>query len=207
MVRKAMDLAQRRKELLQTVWIAADADDSHWAQRSHPYLKHFDHLIPNNRETASLDVSAAPGKVVNLVNLIKQSAESNASIHEITNHILSAKLSWLSDNNDPEAAKSALSLGVELWLFTEPCFDALDRPLDYAVQHRLEQSVAPPSGSPAKSTMLSRDFSATSLTRKAGFRLMWTSNLSQHLLLKGEKYLYVFCHARVLARYQCGMEK
>jgi hypothetical protein len=207
MVWKSRDLARRHKELLQTVWIPADTDEKHWAKRSDPYVNHFSQLIPNNRETASLDASDAAGEIVKLVDLIKKSVKADAPVRDIANHILSAKLSWLGDNSDIEAAKSALSLAVELWLFTEPVLDNLDQPFDQAIKDRLQQSVAPRPGSPAISTMLSSDISAKSLVRKAGLRLMWTSNLSEHLLLIGDKYLSVFCHARILARYQSGIEK
>ena len=207
MVRPSRTLIRHQKEVLQSIWVSADSNGSRWPRISSPYIQHFNHLTPASRETASLTTIDAPGEVVSLVNLVKQSARSSTSIQDIANDILAAKLPWVSKNDDLEAAKSSLSLILELWLFVEPSLLDLNKSLNDVVKGHIQQSVTPRSGSSTTTKMLSSDFSAKSLTSKAGFHLVWTSKLSEHLMLKGKRYLYVFCHASILAQYQRGMER
>ncbi|KIW18032.1 hypothetical protein PV08_02319 [Exophiala spinifera] len=201
---KAKSIEKNRKELLEKVWRADNADATHWIRRSDPYVQHFNNLLLHSRTVSALEESRALTEVIRLVDLIRQAADQTSSLRYITEQIAASKPAWVSDSRDEEAIEAALCLAVGLWLFVTPCMTSLDVPLNQAIKERLRQELLPcsPSAFSPASTLLTPDFSADSLTRAGGIRLMWTSNLSEHLMLKGDEYLYIFCHARVLAQYQ-----
>ena len=194
--------------LLREIWKAQDDHEKYWEKRSAAYIKHFENLIPLNRATAFLELPSDQDQVLQLVSIVRESAAPTATLHQLKGIVASARLPFLSDANDDGAAESALVLAIQLWLFVEPPMEDLNRSLSTAIKLKLPRKASfGANASKLATTLLSEDFSAKSLTRKGGFRLMWTSDLSEHLVIKGEHYLYVFCHARILGSYQSQEER
>ncbi|KAI1615454.1 hypothetical protein EDD36DRAFT_432871 [Exophiala viscosa] len=194
---------ERRTRLLREVWGFQDAHENDWEKRSAPYLKHFESLIPLNRATAFLELPTDQDQVLQLVSIVKESAAPTATLHQLKGIVATANLPLLKDANDDGAAESALVLAIQLWLFLELPMEDLNRSLGTAIKVKLPRKPAfGVNAAKVATTLLSEDFSAKSLTRKGGFHLMWTSDLSEHLVIKGEYHLYVFCHARILGSYQ-----
>lgn len=105
---------------------------------------------------------------------------------------------YASSNGVPSDASihRALQFAIRLWLFV-PLDEELLRGFDtlpMIIERRL-RAVGATQG-PAET--LSDDFSQMTLSRIGGLRLVWTSDISRHLVLEDE-YLYCFQHGAALA--------
>jgi ethanolamine utilization protein EutQ (cupin superfamily) len=84
-----------------------------------------------------------------------------------------------------------------LWLFAEIEIEDEDLMMKQVVEAQLKDVKGGPSSIP----LLSKDFSHKTLTRKAGMKVVWTSNLLEHLQYDGESTVHIFRHAQALGSY------
>jgi hypothetical protein len=90
-----------------------------------------------------------------------------------------------------------LSFAVRLWLFTKPDLENGNLSLQDAVRKPLSKIC-----STSSNEWIWLDFSANTLTLRAGFRIMWTSDLSEHLTFASKSVIRVFSYASVLEQFR-----
>ena len=87
---------------------------------------------------------------------------------------------------------TALISVVRLWLFATIALQGENETLGAAL------AISLPQRGVLRKESLSFDFSATNLTRKGGFKFVWTSDLSNHLTFASHSEIYFFRHGRLL---------
>ena len=178
------------QDILSGVW-GLDPAAPHQLEAYRDHWKESRSLINNDNLALS-----SRAHVVELISLVQ--GKCDLSVQDIESAVRAANLACLEDCYDDESASAALDFALRLWLFTEPDLEEKKSALSEVVAQKLpaalSQSHAP------DLPCLSDDFSAKSLTRKGGLRLVWTSYLSEHLLLEGSQ-LKVFRHASALRRH------
>lgn len=108
---------------------------------------------------------------------------------------------WLAKPSDTDSQQHFLSWFIEFWLFVKVKIDDPDQTLPAIIAANLPQrGLMPLPGS----GLLSDDFCAKSLTRKAAFELCFTSNLAEHLTFKkaSKKSLCIFRHSQMLEHFR-----
>ena len=137
------------------------------------------------------------GNVTELIAIVREN--SQGSVENVETAIAGANLRALEHDPDPISITAALRFSMRLWLFTEPELSDKSLTLRQLVEQKLPKTAT--STDLAILHTLSDDFSAKSITRKGGFRLVWTSYLSEHLTFEGTSSLRVFRHASALRQY------
>ncbi len=161
---------------------------------SAPYVDHVKEVLNWQDPAEKRKVSwEDPNNVVELVSLLKDKAREPLQV--VKDGLTNPQRSWMPDPVDDISARRAINLAVRIWLFVEPETLQWTQRLRDVVHESLPKIPLLPLVAPGT---LSDDFSAKTLARKAGIRLIWTSSLSQHLTLVGNSGLKVFRHARVL---------
>jgi hypothetical protein len=202
--RRKKDAAALR--LLQRVWRVDEASGNQWATYLPAYVNYYERQVGSSLITAPLQHLNNPENVIDLVDIVRD--EQNLTLQELIEAIRNANRSLLKNSVDDKTVKNALELALKLWLFTTPSFADLSQTVKHAIGHEFTQQQAQPTSYAAsKVKSLSLDFSAKSLTRRGGFCLMWTSDLSEHLTIKGKEHLLIFCHARILQEYMAREER
>jgi hypothetical protein len=135
--------------------------------------------------------------VLALVAAIKH--HHGSSIKDIKLSISSTQRSFLTKSFNDASVLAALKFAVRLWLFTpiDDCLGDEDESLKAIIERKVTSSSMP---GPSVATMerLSHDLCEKNLTRKAGMKLVWTSDLSEHLQLMGNSTLKIFRHVSTL---------
>jgi hypothetical protein len=141
-------------------------------------------------------------KIQELVSIVK--SKRNSSLQDMKAAIIAARPGCLDNGFNDAAVINAMDFATRLWLFIEPTLTDETLTLEQIVQQKL-----PKQGTSQRvaGKCLSTDFSAKSLTRRAGFRLLWTSDLSQHLIMTGDSQLHIFRHASILHKYARSVEE
>lgn len=140
-----------------------------------------------------------PKQVVELVQFVRD--RQSKTFSDIRNELVTANPEWVNGHIDDVSAQQIFEFVIRLWLFTEPRVDDLQKDVKHVVHESLPGKSVPEPG------MLSSDFSAKTLTRKAGIRLVYTNCLSDHLKFVGKSQLMIFCHASVLRQYPESSER
>ena len=180
------------RDLLPGVWGLAPTAPSY---RLEAYREHWMETVTSIDDADLL--LASQQNVTKLIAIVRGS--SQGSVKDVETAILAANLDALTNGSDPDSISAALRFAMRLWLFTEPDLSDNSLTLGKLVELQLPQLASSTPLAPSMS--LSGDFSAKSLTRKGGFRLVWTSYLSQHLTFEGTSRLRVFRHASALRQY------
>ena len=182
------------RDLLPGVWGLSRTAPSH---RLEAYREHWKESVSSVEDADLLLALASQRNVTELIGIVK--GNSQGSVEDVETAITGANLNALENGSDPVSVSAALRFAMRLWLFTEPDLSNKSLTLGQLVGQRLPKIASPtPLAHP---NSLSDDFSAKSLTRKGGFRLVWTSYLSQHLTFEGTSRLRVFRHAAALRQY------
>jgi hypothetical protein len=179
--------------LLPSVWgLAPETAPSY---RLAAYGEHWRETVTSIDD---VDLLLTPQRnVTKLIAIVRGS--SQGSVGDVEAAIAKANLDALPNGADAVSVTAALRFAMRLWLFTEPDLSDKSLTLSQLVEKQLPQATTPTTL--ANYHHLSDDFSVKSLTRKAGFRLVWTSYLSQHLTFEGTSHLRVFRHASALRQY------
>lgn len=135
--------------------------------------------------------------VTELIEIVREN--SRGSVENVETAIAGANLRALEHSSGPISVTAALRFAMRLWLFTEPELSDKSLTLRQLVEQKLPKTTT--STDPAILRTLSDDFSAKSMTRKGGFRLVWTSYLSEHLTFEDSSSLRVFRHTSALQQY------
>jgi hypothetical protein len=182
--------------LLLGVWGLTFGHDVH-----HPaaYIDHCRNLLDLLAGHSSSQIDRKD--IIDLVELV--GASRDKSIEQIKGDIRAANAKWMISAVDNDSLLAALEFVIRLWLFIKPQLADGTRTLPQVValelpQHRTSQH------SPGH---LTRDFCATSLTRRGGIKIEWTSYLSDHLTFVGKARLRVFRHVAVLRKYSQSKER
>lgn len=198
-------------QLLEGVWRADRAEGSPWATCVPAYINYYKRQVGSNLITAPLQQLNSPENVIDLIDIVRDELAKtgqHSTLQELVDAIRNANRSWLKSSGDDKTVKNAVELALKLWLFTAPSFADLSQSLIPAISQKFAQHQAQPTSHAAtKVRALSLDFSAKSLTRRGGFYLMWTSELSEHLMIKGKEHVLVFCHAHILREYMAREER
>lgn len=180
------------RRLLPGVWGLASTAPSH---RLEAYKEHWKETV-SSIEDPDLSLTSQQN-VTNLIAIVR--GNSDGSVEDVETAILGAELDALANSTDPVSVSAALKFAMRLWLFTDPDLSDKSLILSQLVKKQLLQITR--STHLDGLSCLSEDFSAKSLTRKGGFRLVWTSYLSEHLTFEGTSRLKVFRHASALRQY------
>ena len=168
-----------------------------------PYREHHTSLLLKRHLNDNINLKLhIASDVIQLVQVVRRNA--GKSLGGIERAIRQEAPSSLVSNNIL-AAQNALDLVVRLRLFTTINFDRLNLSLIEAVKDSV--SVHRQANKTPVLDMLSEDFSAKSLARKAGIRIVWTSNLPDHLTFATTTGLHVFRHTTVLKNYSEAAER
>ncbi|KAB8356640.1 hypothetical protein FH972_024217 [Carpinus fangiana] len=152
------------------------------------YLDHYYHL------SNSLDYATVAPKshqdAIDIVNIIR--TQPLQTKQEMRQALQAKSPQWLKDHS-AEAIDSALGYAVSLWLMVQPDGWRNDQSIiDFAA------AKFPRASTRASNVKLT--FDALSLRRIAKIRIVWTSNLDEHLELNSRtSALYLFSHASFLA--------
>jgi hypothetical protein len=166
---------------------------------------HYETLLSNRRllddqNTDLRDSGTQSSDVIQLITSLKQ--QTDTSITDIRNSLQNNPPAWLLNPQSREAQDKVLSFAVRLWLFTKPDLEDGNLSLQDAVRKPLSKIC-----STSSNEWIWLDFSANTLTRRAGFRIMWTSDLSEHLTFASKSVIRVFSHASVLELYENTNER
>jgi hypothetical protein len=139
--------------------------------------------------------------IISLVKTVRSS--SHLPVRDILAAIEKAEPPCLREEgaSDEDDLKKALVFACKMWLFLDLDFTESERSLKYLVAQKFDAVGIRPFYSSGPRSLLSKDFSQKSFERKAGIRLIWTSDLSQHLELVGQRTIKVFRLAGALAAY------
>jgi hypothetical protein len=167
---------------------------------------HYESLL-NNRQllddqnTALRDSDTQSAGVAALISILK--ARGQETIANIHLHLKENPQDWILDPNDRTAIDNALQFAIRLWLFTKPDLSDRTGTLHEAIQDPLLKI----NGS--SNAWLWMDFSAMMLEERAGFRMEYTSDISEHLTFASSSVIRIFSHACVLKRYDTakGIER
>lgn len=193
---------KQQAELLTKMW---GLDVNRGRVWSEAYADHYhDTIQANNLLAQTPSPFDRCTEVIELVNLVK--CKCLLSIADVTLAVQQACSGWMTTAIDGEAAHCALKLALKLWLFSEPSLNDPSQMLIHANRKHYEPGRTSQNPLAVDIKSLSTDFSAKSLTRKGGFYLVWTSDLSQHLTFASKDQIRVFRHARILEQYQRGLE-
>lgn len=142
---------------------------------------------------------ASSSDIINLVGRIKTNQQN--PLHDIKNDLQNSPPTWMPEPVTEESARKVIDLAIRLWLFTHPQTFLWSQGLKDIVQQSLPTPTATQTLAVTAARSLSSDFSAKSLTRKGGIRLVWTSYLGEHLTFVGKAQLRIFRHVSVLREY------
>ncbi len=136
--------------------------------------------------------------VVDLVAWLRVGAQS---IKDIKLGLSGTRPSYLKSSFSDSSIVAAVKFAVRLWLFV-PIDDQVSDE-DLSLKQMIEQKLphAPTTYRTSSLRSLAAGVCEKDLTRKAGIKLLWTSNLSEHLELIGRSKLKIFRHASVLSSY------
>ena len=132
--------------------------------------------------------------VIKLVDFLKENCDK--SIDHLVADVCRTKIC---EALSEKAAFVGIDLGLRLWLFVSP--DLSNRRLSLVESVRCSVSnVGAEIGLPIV-TKLSEDFSEETLSKKGGFKVVWTSNLLEHLSFESSGTLRIFHHASALRNF------
>jgi hypothetical protein len=191
--RSADDLS---RALLLGVWGLTFGLDVNY---SAAYTDHCKNLLGLLSEHSSSQIDR--NDIIDLVKLV--SASRVETIGQIKDDIRAADPKWMMFAGDDDSIFDALDFAIRLWLFVKPELDDGTRTLSQVVAAKLPERMAPQQ----KPSHLSRDFCAKDLTRRGGFKIEWTSYLSDHLTFVGKARLRVFRHVSALQKYSRSKER
>jgi hypothetical protein len=147
----------------------------------------------DDQHTRLRDSDQQSSDVAALISILKTRGQD--TIEDIHLFLQNNAPDWILDANDGETIENVLHFAIRLWLFTKP--DLNDR--TQTLQEAIRAPLLKVNGS--SNTWLWLDFSASTLEKRAGFRMHWTSDISEHLTFASSSVIRVFSHACVLERY------
>lgn len=177
------------RALLSGVWGLCCGQDVHYCAAYTDHCKNLLGLL-SGHSSARIDRN----DIIELVDLVAVNREE--PIDRIRNEIKASNPKWMTSAIDDDSIHASLDFAIRLWLFIGPELKDGTRTLSQVVAEQLPDR-AP---SPNKPGHLSHDFCAKSLTRKGGFKIEWTSYLSDHLTFVGKARLRVFRHVSALKK-------
>jgi hypothetical protein len=179
------------RKLIRELWLIGDSLEWHQVKAYQEHIKEC--------RKAKDDDSIPCAKVADVLKLVDQvKASKHLQVSQIYGRIRAA-YSTNQQQQEPihdASIHQAFSFAVRLWLFlplTTELRQTSSRTLETTVQDVTSRFSSP---SPDNRT-LKEDFCEKSLTRKAGIKLRWTSDLTRHLELR-ENRLFVFRHGAAL---------
>lgn len=207
MFRQSRKRTSLRGQLLQRVWRVEDADDDHWIERSAAYISHYKQ-VEFAEGSASLGEPFSQEEVIQLVEETRSVVLRKGTVQDIQRALQQSNATFSKKLTTTESVERAVSLVLNLWLFIYPSTQSPGHTIIQLVKSALpaKPSILPANCS-AATTILSEDFCAKSLTRKGGFFLVGTADISKHLTFEGQSHMKIFCHARVLRQYQRSEER
>lgn len=161
---------------------------------------HYYNLLSNQRllddqNTSLRESDTQSSDVIALVTDLKK--QTQKSISDVRTSLQNSPPAWLLSPQNQEVLDKVLTFSVRLWLFTKPDFSDENKTLKEAICGPLNKISTNPSNA-----WMWLDFSEKALSQKAGFRLMWTSDLSEHLTFASRTEIRVFAHASVLEQFE-----
>lgn len=189
----------KHREILDGIW-GLDLDTNVSCPAA--YIEHYrqTQLVVRSSPLRSIGTN----KTIDLVKLVKE--HHGQSIATIKNELRSSQTKWAIHDVDDAAASRAVETITMLWLMATPS----KMPSELGDKLFLRDIVAqgfensnPSVPAAARSIKeLSPDFSSLNLSRKAGIKILYTSCLTEHLLMSGKRQLRVFHHASMLRKYR-----
>lgn len=143
--------------------------------------------------------NATRKELIELLNVMK--SHHSRPIHEIKAELRRSSLAAIAPNNDDAVITKAIEIGIKLWLMIRPPKVMDDNlTIKEIVAQSFEKQRVPAAAASIED--LSSDFCARNLLRKGGIDVLWTSCLSDHLLMDGKHQLKVFHYASLLRKYR-----
>ncbi|MCJ1327365.1 hypothetical protein MMC10_004034 [Thelotrema lepadinum] len=139
------------------------------------------------------DSACVSADVIALINHVKP--QSQSSINDIRMSFKKNSPGWLLNDSDHVLDK-ILCLSLRLWLFVNPDLEDETMTLQQSVQKFLSKI----RGSSNKWLWL--DFCEQTLIKRGKFRIVYTSDIAQHLTFASKSDIRVFSHASVLELYE-----
>jgi hypothetical protein len=161
---------------------------------------HYENLLDNrqlldDQSTRLRESNTQSSDVIKLVSDLKQHAQS--SIADIRSFLEHNPPIWLRHPHSREAQDKVLNFAIRLWLFTKPDLRDGNSTLEKAVQSPLSKI-----STSSSNEYIWLDFSANTLTQRAGFHIMWTSDVAEYLTFASKSVIRVFSHASVLELFE-----
>jgi hypothetical protein len=193
--------AQIIRNLLQGIW-GFESPGNLPKSKATSCVRHYETLLGDQRllndDSTTLRESKTPSAdVITLITKLKR--DTDKSLDDIREGLQTTNTpAWLTDT---AAVDEVLTFASRLWLFTRLDLTDGQRTLSKAARAELDKI-----GGASTNAFVWIDFSADTLT-KAGLRIKWTSELSEHLTFASNSFIRVFSHASVLERYESSIEK
>jgi hypothetical protein len=184
-------------KLLQEVW-GFSATQEVPRPKAAACFYYYESLL-NNRQllddqnTALRDSDTQSADVAALIAILR--ARGQETIDNIHVYLKNNPRDWILDANDKTTIDNVLHFAIRLWLFTKPDLSDRTRTLHEAIQGPLLKING------GSNAWLWMDFSAIMLEKRAGFRMEYTSDISEHLTFASSSVIRIFSHACVLERY------
>ena len=193
--------AQITKSLLRAV-CGFNANQAVSNGKAASYFFHYETLLNNRRlleehTTTLRDSNNISADVISF--LVDLKLKRKDSLNTIRTWLQNNPPPWLGHAQTPQTIDKVLTFASRLWLFTRIELRDGNATLEDAARARL-QNIAGVS----TNAFVWLDFSANTMER-AGFRIQWTSELSEHLTFASTSVVRVFSHASILERYETGI--
>lgn len=161
---------------------------------------HYQNLLTNpylldDQNTSLRESDTQSSDIITLVGSLKQDLQKTITATDTS--LETNPPTWLLNPQSQVARDRVLTFAVLLWLFVKPDLSDGSVTLQDAVRKPLNAIAAQSSTS-----WIWLDFSAHTLAQRAGFRIMWTSDLCEHLTFASKSVIRVFSHASVLEQYE-----
>jgi hypothetical protein len=168
--------------------------------RSAAYTDHLDDVLSlQDISNGDRFMLADSLDVIDLINRIKDKQQD--PLQDIKNDLQRSHPTWMLGPVNEGSARKVIELAIRLWLFTNPEKFLWSQDLKDVVRQSLPTPATEETLAAIAARSLSSDFTAKSLSRKGGIRLVWTSYLGEHLTFVGKAQLRIFRHASVLREY------
>lgn len=192
-------------DLLSRIW---DLDINSNSLQPAGYLQHYRqvHSILDGSLTSIPDRQT----VISLLDLVK--LDRDLALRQIKDNLKTTGSKWIVTQNVDKAASKAVEFCIQLWLMVRlgpeiHLDDTMGLREIVARSFEISPSPSPSWFNAQQRERLSPDFGAKNLIRIGGIDIIWTSFLSEHLLLVGRDQLKVFSHVSLLRKYAQSSER
>lgn len=187
--------------LLHKVW-GLDSHSDVWSP--FPYVEMYQSLF--SRLDPSMILFPDRPSILKVLDTVKDGRYLHIS--RIKENLKDLNITWILSKESDEVMNQRIEFLILLWLMIQPGQGLSSEPsttLKDIVRMSLDYPSIEVSGPIPE--FLSPDFKAKSLARIGGFRIIYTSSVSEHLLCTSGHEFKVFVHASLLRKYSKSSEK